>query len=344
MLGEFKSEIKELLQTVLGPLFDPVMSSVGIFVPFLYPGALYWVFLLSALLIALGMYVAEARRAKQASVRGFFRYLAPKEVYKHPSAWLDLKFYVINSLVHQHLRLASFAFLVGGSLSVGYGAQQALVYIFGPGPAGVEPSWITKAAYTLAIVAAADLSKWYTHYLQHRIQFLWEFHKVHHSAEVLTPLTNLRVHPVDVMCENFLSAIVTGLVIGLYGYWYSSGVVEITIMGIAAVYFFALIFVNLRHSHLAFGFGAQLSKLFCSPAMHHFHHSAEARHFNKNFSVVFSLWDYLAGTIYIPKPGERPAQLGIGEESGEFNSVRALYLRPFLACTRRVRHLMSARA
>jgi hypothetical protein len=28
------------------------------------------------------------------------------------------------------------------------------------------------------------------------VPFLWEFHKVHHSATVLTPVTSIRVHPV----------------------------------------------------------------------------------------------------------------------------------------------------
>ena len=33
----------------------------------------------------------------------------------------------------------------------------------------------------------------------HRVPALWEFHKVHHSAEVLTPLTEWRQHPVELM-------------------------------------------------------------------------------------------------------------------------------------------------
>lgn len=35
------------------------------------------------------------------------------------------------------------------------------------------------------------------HYCQHKISWLWAFHKVHHSAEGLTPLTANRHHPVD---------------------------------------------------------------------------------------------------------------------------------------------------
>src|ERR1039458_8498353 len=35
--------------------------------------------------------------------------------------------------------------------------------------------------------------------LFHAIPALWEFHKVHHSAEVLTPLTEMRTHPVEII-------------------------------------------------------------------------------------------------------------------------------------------------
>ena len=43
---------------------------------------------------------------------------------------------------------------------------------------------------------AYELGYWFNHWLSHKVPLLWEFHKVHHNAEVLTPLTNFRVHPV----------------------------------------------------------------------------------------------------------------------------------------------------
>ena len=49
---------------------------------------------------------------------------------------------------------------------------------------------------TVTLFLAYELGYWLNHYVPHRVPFLWEFHKVHHSATVLTPLTNFRVHPV----------------------------------------------------------------------------------------------------------------------------------------------------
>ena len=44
----------------------------------------------------------------------------------------------------------------------------------------------------------------------HKIPALWEFHKVHHSAEVMTPLTELRQHPVEIIVVVNLIGLATG--------------------------------------------------------------------------------------------------------------------------------------
>ena len=41
-----------------------------------------------------------------------------------------------------------------------------------------------KSIATLAIFMAYELAYWLDHYLSHRVPLLWEFHKVHHTAEV----------------------------------------------------------------------------------------------------------------------------------------------------------------
>jgi hypothetical protein len=58
------------------------------------------------------------------------------------------------------------------------------------------------------------------------------------------------VHPVDVVFENFLTAITTGVVAGAFGYASAAASSEITILGTTLVYFFSSIPANLRHSHI----------------------------------------------------------------------------------------------
>jgi sterol desaturase/sphingolipid hydroxylase (fatty acid hydroxylase superfamily) len=151
------------------------------------------------------------------------------------------------------------------------------------------------------------------------------------------------VHPVDVMLENFLTALSTGVVAGVFGYVYSGGILEITILGTSLVYFFSSLLANLRHSHIPLYFSDGVSRFLSSPAMHHVHHSCESRHFDRNFAVVFSLWDHLAGTNYIPARGEK-FELGIGPESKEFSSVWRAYFYPFYSLARTIRQQIAGAA
>ena len=56
-----------------------------------------------------------------------------------------------------------------------------------------QPMWLR----VVEAVLASDLSIYWAHRLQHRFDFLWRFHAVHHSAEHLDWLAAHREHPVD---------------------------------------------------------------------------------------------------------------------------------------------------
>ena len=98
---------------------------------------------------------------------------------------------------------------------------------------------------------------------------------------------------------------------------------------IAFVYYF--MGYALRHSHFWISYGPVLSHVFISPAQHQIHHSADKKHWDKNFGGTFALWDWLFGTLYIPRKKE-DLTFGIGRESEwEFPSVWSLYAKPFQA-------------
>jgi hypothetical protein len=64
--------------------------------------------------------------------------------------------------------------------------------------------------------------------------------------------------------------------------------------------------------------------------------SCETRHLDKNLSGIFTIWDRLAGTLYLPREDETPP-LGLQqEEHREYNSVFRLYVLPFAKIVRRV--------
>ena len=84
----------------------------------------------------------------------------------------------------------------------------------------------------------------------------------------------------------------------------------------------------LRHSQFWISFGPKWERWLISPAMHHIHHSANPKHFDKNMGGALSIWDRWFGTIYYADE-EAVKTFGIGPETEEFRSIKALYFRPF---------------
>lgn len=329
-------QVKALAVSWLGPFYEPLSLMALAAFPFLAPTNLNAIFILTSVLIVLWYYLRMARANAEGTLRGFLLYLAPREVLLHRSAIVDYQYFIINSAFLAYLKLSASIYGLVAIFGIADGARSALRIAFGFHPANDEPTVLAMVLYTVAILLAVDFSRFLSHLLQHRIPVLWEFHKVHHSAQVLTPLTNYRVHPIDIVVDQFLASIAAGLVIGFFSYFYASGLTEIMVLDISILYFLFYIVSNLRHSHVPLQFGWRTSHVLCSPYMHHIHHSSEERHWDKNFSLVFSVWDTLFRTAYVPHAIET-FRLGLpGDENRRFASVLALYISPFVGILRRL--------
>ena len=56
---------------------------------------------------------------------------------------------------------------------------------------------------------------------------------------------------------------------------------------------------------------ATRSYLLNSPRMHVWHHDLQKHgRFGQNYAIVFSLWDWIFGTAYMPEERQQPARLG----------------------------------
>jgi sterol desaturase/sphingolipid hydroxylase (fatty acid hydroxylase superfamily) len=315
----------DILDYILGGFAAPLLS---LFNPHFALSILY---LLSSLVVVMVVYVASRRRARRNGAR-FFHYAFPAKLLLHRSALLDYRYYVINSMVRV---------LIYGSLIVGGEVWSrisiaGLTGIFGPGAQGAPASYPVAALATITFVVAFDLGYWFNHWLLHRFAFLWEFHKVHHSAEVLNPFTAFRSHPVeDLMAFNMIS-LATGTSYGVLVYVFGAGAQEFSLlqMNIVMLVYYLTIF-HLRHTHVWLPVRGALAYVIQSPAHHQIHHSIEAQHVGKNLGFSLSLWDWIFGTLFIPEH-ERRLRFGIGKEGQEFNSVARLYVLPFVQIARSV--------
>ncbi|WP_416897887.1 MAG: extracellular solute-binding protein [Minwuia sp.] len=192
------------------------------------------------------------------------------------------------------------------------------------------PLWAVALLFTAAYFVLDDLSRYLVHRLMHAWPVLWAFHKVHHTAETLTPFTVYRTHPVEGFVFAARSAVVQGLLIPVFVFFFADRVDLMTVIG-ANIFLFAFNAAgsNLRHSHIAIRYG-RLEKLLVSPAQHQLHHSLDPRHFVCNFGAALSVWDRIGGSWV---PSERGQVLRFGVAASERHDVHGLYgvyLHPFV--------------
>jgi sterol desaturase/sphingolipid hydroxylase (fatty acid hydroxylase superfamily) len=286
-----------------------------------------YLYLLTSLLVAIFAYMINKARKGEAESVSILRWLLPMSILKHPSAQTDYAFYIINKVV---LAAIYASILVTAPLS--YDALTAVLdLVFGPSTADFEPSVGISILSTLWIILALDFALWLMHYVFHKIPFLWDYHKVHHSAEVLTPITAARVHPLEEVVSSLVAGLIIGMAYAISHYLLGPAAIELTLFEVnifLAVFYFAAF--HLRHSHVWIRFPYWLQHILVCPAQHQIHHSVERKHWDKNMGFIFSVWDWAAGTLYAPK-GKEEITFGLGteEDGGKWHSVRALYFLPF---------------
>lgn len=291
----------------------------------------FWLYLLCAFVIAGGSWLYFSHREENARPdgvsKGFLAWVFDPKVWFHRSAKQDYMYFALNALIYYGIVAQ---LLVSGHVFFN-AFGDALTWAFGaPDTAIFAPSALTAALYTLAVVLAIDLAVWTTHYLQHKITVLWQFHQVHHSAEVLTPATVYRMHPVDLFFTGIVTTALLGLALAGFTYLTRAEPAELTVMNVNILIFtFYLVGYNLRHSHIWVGYPQWLSHILISPAMHQIHHSIEKKHWDRNMGLIFAVWDWAFGTLYVPKAYEK-LEFGVSrEQPNPFGSMVEIYVKPF---------------
>ena len=316
---------------ILSPAMDLAWSSSS---------KVYWLYLCSAMLIAAGIYL---RTTTAPSARGAIDFVFPKSVMAHASVVADFKIWAVNGFL---LIVLFFPYFCLSTLTAANATLSALRAVTGLSGLGWDVNWTTTAAYTLCDLLAIDAALFLAHYLQHRIPALWEFHKTHHSAEVLTPVTVLRMHPVDQILNFTMAAALPGFTAGVFSYLYAQPAHVFTISGLnIGLFLFYIAGVPLRHSHIWVMYPRWIARHISSPAMHLIHHSKDPKHADKNLAQMFNFWDRLAGTLYIPVEKE-VLELGLcNDESAKFRTLTDLYVQPFKGLRARVKqHRLAAAA
>lgn len=196
--------------------------------------------------------------------------------------WLDAFYMFFNFFIFSIVIAGVFSVIELAFAEIGVSMQSlALIDL------SSMPMW----AQLLIFFIVLDFVQWFTHVLLHRYNFLWRFHKVHHSVAEMGFAAHLRYH----WMENILyKPLKTFGVMILGGFEPSQAFI---------VHFIAISIGHLNHSNVKITWGP-LKYIFNNPVMHLWHHAmhlpAERRH-GVNYGISLSLWDYIFKTNYIPE-------------------------------------------
>ena len=275
----------------------------------------FWGYILSSILIA-GIYFYFNKKQLRVNLSS--------KLWLHPSAKLDYYYFFIGYFIKVFML---FPIVISAkTIALFINKQLYLAFDF------YENSFFSYEAvllmYTICLFAVSDFTRYWTHRFLHTIPFLWEFHKVHHSAKVLTPITFYRVHPIENLLFGLRYSISIGLVTGVFIYFFGAMIDIYAILGVNVLVFaFSIIGSNLRHSHVAFAYPTFLERFFISAKQHQIHHSK--KFFNKNYGGYLAIWDWMFGTLKFSKD-VKVLKFGLRrEQMNEYNSIVNLIIAPF---------------
>ena len=254
-------------------------------------------------------------------------------LWSHRSSVLDLQLLIARRL----LGLLGLIPRLGSAYLLATGMVRWLDRHIGvPSPPDLPPLILT-ILYTLALFVVWDLSRYVLHRLMHASEFLWQFHQVHHSAEVLTPLTFHRAHPVESVLYGLRGVVTTGLLAGLAFWLYRGQAVELTFLGVHSLGFVMNAATgNLRHSHIWLGFGRRWEHWLLSPAQHQLHHSVDEEHYGRNLGTWLACWDRMGGSLILTCEAQLK-RVGLDEPNHAPDGLISAFVDPFLAAFRTLR-------
>ena len=177
------------------------------------------------------------------------------------------------------------------------------------------------AAFAIGFLGRAFLS-WGTHYLNHKVPFLWAIHRVHHADTRLDVSTTVRFHPLEFVFTTPLT--LAGVVL------LGAPPVAILIYEVMDAGVTVFSHANVR---LPWWVDRPLRLFIVTPDVHRVHHSSHQPETDSNYGAVLTIWDRVLGT-YRRKSAEDLAAQETGLSETQDSRSRNLFwllILPFIA-------------
>ena len=166
----------------------------------------------------------------------------------------------------------------------------------------LEPLWL---AVIIAFISE-DFAGYWFHRMNHRVNFFWNRHVIHHSSEEFNLSCALRQSISDNI-QFFAILLIPAAILGIPPYLFAI---------IGPVHLFLQFWY---HTRLIDKMGI-LEKILVTPSHHRVHHAINPEYLDKNYSQIFIIWDKLFGTFQ-PEEKSNPPVYGILRPASTWNPV-----------------------
>jgi sterol desaturase/sphingolipid hydroxylase (fatty acid hydroxylase superfamily) len=210
--------------------------------------------------------------------------------WRNPGLATDIAYTLIHSAIGKYFlapTIIVFTLLLSGVMS----ASEVNDYFEnGRGIFSGLTFWWQAAIYLIG----RDFLLYWIHRIFHNTR-MWRFHAVHHSGTEVDWTTADRFHPVNlVLHSSFVRALM--LVLGIHP--------EVVSFFIAV----DILSASFVHANVTWTLGP-FKYILVSPVFHRWHHTMPEEGGNSNFAPIFSFWDWMFGTFYMPE-GKLPQVFG----------------------------------
>lgn len=160
-----------------------------------------------------------------------------------------------------------------------------------------------------------DFSGYVVHRIDHKINFFWNSHIVHHSSEEFNLACALR-QSISVFVQLFTFLLIPAALLGV-----PAKVIAI----VAPIHLFAQFWYHTRHIKKM----GVLEYILVTPSHHRVHHAINPEYIDKNLSQIFIFWDKLFGTFQAELP-DVPPVYGITRPVQTWNPIKINFLHMWL--------------
>ncbi len=167
----------------------------------------------------------------------------------------------------------------------------------------IKATWLT---YVVAFIVL-DFAGYVVHLINHKFNFFWNAHIIHHSSEEFNLACALR-QSISVFVKMFVILLLPAALLGV-----PAEVIAI----VAPLHLFAQFWYHTQH----IGKMGFLENIIVTPSHHRVHHAINKEYIDKNLGQIFIVWDKLFGTFQ-PELKEVPPVYGITRPAQTWNPIK----------------------